>query len=220
MTALACLLDGWRPADLLDVGCGNGTWLCAAMQLGIEDVAGLDGVALPQEALHVPAQLVRHCDLGGTWGVTRRFELVLSLEVAEHLSPDAATGFVQSLTSCGDRIFFSAATPWQEGQHHVNCQWPEYWQKLFNQHGFACRDVLRWKIWNDSRIEPWYRQNIFFAEKHPEAGREPRIPGVIHPDCMASACRYWRAKNRSLLVSIAEGIDRSIRRLLRIPCYE
>jgi hypothetical protein len=42
---------------------------------------------------------------------------------------------------------------------------------------------LRWKIWDDSRIEPWYRQNLFLARRAVDiAGLEPRIRSVVHPD--------------------------------------
>jgi hypothetical protein len=113
----------------------------------------------------------------------RRFDLALCLEVAEHLDADAGAVLVDSLAAHSDAIFFSAACPGQPGQHHVNCQWPEYWQALFNARDFACSDAIRWRIWNDSRIEPWYRQNMFFAFRDcPSAGKEPRIAPVIHPE--------------------------------------
>ena len=45
-----------------------------------------------------------------------------------------------------------------------------------------CGDDVRWSIWDDDRIEPWYRQNLLFARRHPElAGKEHRIRAVIHP---------------------------------------
>ena len=36
-------------------------------------------------------------------------------------------------------------------------------------------------------VEPWYRQNLFVAVKDPvKAGKEPRIPAVVHP-CLMEA---------------------------------
>jgi hypothetical protein len=105
------------------------------------------------------------------------------LEVAEHLEEIHADLLIEMLTDHADGVVFSAACPGQEGQHHVNCQWPVYWQRLFNEHGFTCRDELRWQIWDDTRVEPWYRQNIFTARRSPEqAGQEPRLRSVVHPD--------------------------------------
>ena len=219
--ALPLLLGDLRPQSLVDVGCGTGTWLRAALDLGIADICGLDGVRLPTEALHVPEDRIWICDLQGGWGLDRKFDLVLCLEVAEHLPPESAEALVEKLTGCGNRIFFSAANPWQPGQHHVNCQWPAYWQALFNRRGFGCRDSLRWKIWEEARVEPWYRQNLFLAEKDEfAAGKEPRIPGVIHPDYMREACAHWRNERQGLLVGIAGWLDRNIRRILGIKQLE
>ena len=41
------------PASLLDVGCGSGAWLRAAIDLGVRDVLGIDGVDLAQQFLRV-----------------------------------------------------------------------------------------------------------------------------------------------------------------------
>ena len=106
----------------------------------------------------------------------------MCLEVAEHLPEASSDGLISSIVT-SDSILFSAACPGQPGQHHVNCQWPIYWQNLFNSCGLACDDSIRWKIWDDTRIPPWYRQNIFWARRNPtNAGLEPQLVGVIHPD--------------------------------------
>jgi len=213
--ALSTLLGDGCPHSLLDVGCGTGTWLRAALEHGVSKVVGLDGVAVPTEDLHVPADLIRVCDLLSDWNLNRRFDLVLCLEVAEHLPESAALTLVEKLTACGDRIFFSAANPWQQGQHHVNLQWPAFWQGLFNQAGFVCRDTLRWKIWEDASIERWYRQNLFLAEKDAAAaGMEARLHAVVHPDCMPAYCEHYRQSRLSLLEALAGRLDRQVRRLL------
>jgi SAM-dependent methyltransferase len=182
-SALPAIFPNQRPRSLLDVGCGLGTWLKAANEAGIPEVFGVDGIAVPPGKFMVSTSLFRQQNLTEIWNLGRRFEAVLCLEVAEHLDAQFARNLVHSLTLHSDTIIFGAACPGQGGQHHVNCQWPEYWQALFNERGFACADEVRWRIWKDNRIEPWYRQNIFTATKAPEAaGREPRILPVINPD--------------------------------------
>ena len=72
----------------------------------------------------------------------RRFDLVLSLETAEHLPPTSAATFVSTLTSLGDVVLFSAAVPGQAWTKnvHVNEQWPEYrGRDSFSVVGFVCR---------------------------------------------------------------------------------
>jgi hypothetical protein len=112
----------------------------------------------------------------------RRFDVAFCLEVGEHLNETAAPVLVSALVAHTDVIWFSAAIPGQVGQHHVNCRWPDYWQSLFNEAGFACSDAIRWRLWDDERIEPWYRQNLFLATRDEAlAGLEPRIQRVVHP---------------------------------------
>jgi SAM-dependent methyltransferase len=163
---LPVLFANEKPLSLLDVGCGNGTWLKAAIDFGIPDVFGVDGVEVPPDKMYIPAENIRHQDLTRPWNLGRRFDAVLCLEVAEHLDSSFAPLLIDALVKHGDRIYFSAASPGQSGQHHVNCQWPAYWQRLFNEHGYVCEDNLRWLIWDDSQIEPWYRQNLFLARQY------------------------------------------------------
>lgn len=182
VTALPLIFGERLPQSLLDVGCGTGTWIRAALKCGITDVCGIDGVELPGEQLLFPRDNFQRQDLTQSWRLPRRFEAALCLEVAEHIEETYSANLVSALVSHADRVVFSAACPGQTGQHHVNCQWPEYWQRLFNAHGYVCDDSIRWKIWEISTIEPWYRQNIFIAYRASEmAGREPRIAPVIHP---------------------------------------
>jgi SAM-dependent methyltransferase len=185
--ALPVLFAKQKPSSLLDVGCGTGTWLRAAIDFGIQEVLGVDGVEISPEKLHVPAGRIRHQDLTCPWNLGTRFGAALCLEVAEHLDATYAPVLIDALVQHSDRIFFSAACPGQEGQHHVNCQWPAYWQEIFNQRGFNCSDELRWQIWDEPRIEPWYRQNIFIARRDEgSAGYEPRIRAVVHPEMLPS----------------------------------
>jgi SAM-dependent methyltransferase len=187
--ALSTVFRHHLPASLLDVGCGTGTWLRAAAELGIPDIYGIDGILVPQDELHVAKALVGQFDLSRPFFVGRRFETVLCLEVAEHLASSSAASLISSVVAHADEVVFSAAIPGQPGQHHVNCQWPEYWQDHFNARGFACDDAIRWEIWDDDRVEPWYRQNIFRATRDPSrAGSEPRIRPVVHPRFVGAFC--------------------------------
>jgi SAM-dependent methyltransferase len=171
------------PASLLDIGCGTGTWLRAALDLGVSNVFGIDGVRVAQEHLHVAKETIGYLDLAKPFNLGRQFDVALCLEVAEHLPEESSDGLISSITNHSDSILFSAACPGQPGQHHVNCHWPTYWQRLFNRYSYACDDSIRWQIWGDERIPPWYRQNIFWARRNPaNAGREPRLIAVIHPD--------------------------------------
>ena len=181
--ALSVLLPkfGMPTNSLLDVGCGPGAWLAAAEALGVAEVLGVDGTAQSRQAGLVAPERIIVRDIAQPFNFDRRFDLVLCLEAAEHIAEASSDVLVDSICRHGDRILFSAAVPGQPGQHHVNCQWPAYWQNKFNAKGFACADWPRWSIWDDVQVEPHYRQNMLIASRSDEAGAEARIPGVVHP---------------------------------------
>jgi SAM-dependent methyltransferase len=179
------ILSEAMPKSLLDVGCGTGTWLKAALELGVSDVLGVDGIDVPDAELLFPRTFFRHQDLTVAWDLKRRFDVALCLEVAEHLDGGFAAQLIKCITDHSDLVYFSAASPGQPGQHHVHCQWPDYWQGLFNSFGYVCSDQVRWEIWDDVRVEPWYRQNLFTARRDAvHAGKESRIRRVTHPDLL------------------------------------
>jgi hypothetical protein len=208
-TVLPLLFGPRLPASLLDVGCGIGAWMQVSIDLGVKEVFGIDGVPLTPDQLMVPPRCFGVQDLTIRWDLGRTFEICLCLEVAEHLDQKYAPLLVRNLTTHSATIMFSAACPSQYGQHHVNCQWPNYWQGLFNAVGFVCDDSLRWKIWDISQVEPWYRQNIFVAHWAPKtAGQEPRIHGVIHPEMLSRrAFDILRKDREEQFASIEAGFQ-------------
>ena len=88
-----------------------------------------------------------------------RFDLAITLEVAEHLPPERAAGFVEELCTLAPIVLFSAAIPDQGGTHHLNEQWPEYWVAEFSRLNYRPIDAIRPRIWTDPEIYWWYRQN-------------------------------------------------------------
>jgi hypothetical protein len=123
-------------------------------------------------------------DLTQPLALNRRFDLVVSLEVAEHLPPEAAEVFVQSLTGLGSVILFSAAIPFQGGTHHVNERWPRYWTELFAKRGFRAIDCVRPRLWNNPRVDLCYAQNTYFVVDQSGLERWPQLAAAakVLPD--------------------------------------
>lgn len=182
------LLSILKPASVVDVGCGVGTWLRQFIEQEIPDVLGIDGVHVDRRLLRIPPEKFIMADLSQPLSVRRRFDLALCLGVAEHLPETRAAGLVADLASLAPVVLFSAAIPGQGGTSHVNEQWPEYWQGLFAQWDYCCLDCLRPLIWNDDTIEPWYRQNllIYARSDHPVACCKAGYPlSIVHPAMFA-----------------------------------
>lgn len=153
------LMELIGPTSVLDVGCGSAAWLATFRAAGVSEVVGLDGAyARPQ--LHISDRDFREVDLTSPFDLGRSFDLVVSLEVAEHLPSSSARGLVRSIVRHGDLVLFSAAIPNQEGPGHVNLQWPAYWADMFAEHGYLPADILRDRFWADENVAWWYRQNM------------------------------------------------------------
>lgn len=155
------VVDLVRPRSVVDVGCGIGAWLSVFYEAGVHDVVGIDGPYVDRSQLLIPASCFIGHDLEQPIALQRQFDLVVSLEVAEHLSPDHAGRFVESLAGLGRAVLFSAAIPGQGGEHHVNEQWPQYWAAKFAEHGFVGIDCMRARVWNREDVDWWYAQNSF-----------------------------------------------------------
>lgn len=167
--------------SVLDVGCGRGDFLRAFLDVGVTDILGLDGDYVPREQLVIDPRVFRSTDLAGGFDLGRRYDLVVSLEVAEHLPASAAETFVRSLVRHGSVILFSAAVPYQGGTGHINEQWPSYWAQAFASHGFRPYDVIRPLVWKDEEVAYWYRQNIVLFATDAAAASAPLSSGAPVP---------------------------------------
>jgi SAM-dependent methyltransferase len=163
-----------RPRSVVDVGCGTGAWLATFARHGVADYLGVDGFT-PAGLLEIPRDRFLAADLTRPLTLGREFDLAVSLEVAEHLPGSAAGTIVESLTRLAPAVLFSAAIPGQGGTGHLNEQWPDYWARLFADHGFGPVDALRPRIWHEEHVEFWYAQNtmLYVAE-----GRQGEFPNL------------------------------------------
>lgn len=177
------LLQEMRIGSLLDMGGGHGAWAREWLEAGLEDVLAVDGAYVDRLQLVVspdnflPHDLTQPLDLG------RGFDLVQSLEVAEHVAQEHADTFVDNLVRHGDVILFSAAVPGQGGEHHVNEQPPEYWRRKFADRGYQAYDWLRPQLAAATMVKPWYRFNSVLYASAPGAARlSPAILTAKVPD--------------------------------------
>jgi SAM-dependent methyltransferase len=144
--------------SVADFGCGQGAWLSVWKEAGL-DVRGVDGPYVNRKRLLIGEEAFTPADLASPIDLGRRFDLVQSLETAEHLPAERAPGFVANLVAHADKVLFSAAVPGQGGEHHVNEQTLEYWRKLFRAHDFVPVDLVRPAVRDDTDVQRWYRCN-------------------------------------------------------------
>lgn len=161
------VLRGLSPTSILDVGCGAGAWISEYRNLGVADYFGVDGAYVQPRSLLIPQDRFRSQDITLIFDLGRRFDLVQCLEVGEHIQENCSEILVENLTRHGERILFSAATPGQGGENHVNEQTHEFWRAIFLKRGYKPFDPIRPMIKGNTAVESWYRRNIllYVAER-------------------------------------------------------
>ena len=173
----ACLLAAFKvigvPRTMLDVGCGDGHLVKIAAALGTQRATGLDiavstvvggdGYAL------INVDIEGH-DFSLMYGGA--MDLVLCLEVAEHLSPNAADPLCATLAGALAQdgiLLFSAATPGQGGSGHVNEQPHDYWVSRLSARGLTLDRTLTSKLSVAWRVAApaawWYAKNLLVFRK-------------------------------------------------------
>ena len=153
------LLQEMHIGTLLDVGSGHGAWAAEWLLAGVKDVVAVDGDYVAPDQLAIARSAFVAHDLSKPLDLGRKFDLVQSLEVAEHIASEHAGLFVDNLVKHGDVVLFSAAVPHQGGEHHVNEQPPQYWRERFAARGYAAFDWVRPQIANCREVKAWYRYN-------------------------------------------------------------
>jgi SAM-dependent methyltransferase len=202
-TIVPLVVERVAPRSVVDLGCGHGIWLETFARHGVDDFIGVDGDWVPPEKLHFPPERFVPSRLDKPLRLGRRFDLVVSLEVAEHLPERGARQFVRNIVDLAPCVLFSAAVPYQRGTDHFNEQWPDYWAELFAEHGYVPLDGIRPLVWSNENVFSFYRQNILmFAtanaiREHPLLARDRERTvdaqlSIVHPELMESLAAHPR----------------------------
>jgi SAM-dependent methyltransferase len=165
----ATLVERLAPSSIVDVGCGSGALLAALKRHGVPTLLGLESSPEGLDLARRRGIDARFCDLGHPFTLNSDFDLALCLEVAEHLPESLSDAFVASLATGPNHLVFSAATPGQGGENHVNEQPHEYWIERLGQYGFAVDEDTTREVraaWTERGVATWYCRNVmFFARR-------------------------------------------------------
>ena len=184
--------------SVVDLGCGTGEWLSVFKELGVQKVFGVDGEWVDKKLLKIASDEFMTHDLNRPLSLPDHFDLGVCLEVVGHIPEENADTLVDSLVSLAPLVLFSAPVLCQNpvGNLPVNNQWPEYWAARFKKRGYETVDALRFKVWDEPRVQYYYSQNIFLYASQVALDCFPRLKEVhrlnggcalplIHPDLYA-----------------------------------
>ncbi len=165
---ISLLQDIFEFQSLIDLGCATGHYLFYALKEGVSDVLGVEGSPAAFSNLLVDKKYIIQHDLRKPLNLNRKYDIALSIEVAEHIDKKYSDVYLKSMCDCSDLIIFTAATPNQGGKCHVNEQPHKWWIEKFKKHSFRfdkkMTDLLRRKIKENAEagkfIVFWLEPNI------------------------------------------------------------
>jgi SAM-dependent methyltransferase len=136
------------PRTVLDAGCAMGFLVESLRDRGVE-AYGLD---VSEYAIQrVRPDIRRYCWVGSvTDALPQRYDLIVCIEVLEHLAPGEADVAIANLCAHTDDALFSSTPLDYKEATHVNVQPPEHWADLFARHSLY-RDV----DFDAGFITPW-----------------------------------------------------------------
>jgi hypothetical protein len=181
-TIIKFVFGMFKHQRVIDIGCGRGAWLVACKNAGAEFLYGMDGPWNSQADMLDQSIQFTETDLGGDVFLpsNEKFDLCISLEVAEHLEKRCARNFILSLCNASDLVLFSAAFEGQGGTGHINENTHSYWAKIFQEYGFLPFDIIRPKFWGYAGIDFWYKQNMFlYIKKNSDAFLNTKKIGIF-----------------------------------------
>ena len=124
-----------QPGSVLDAGCAMGFLVESLRVRGIEAW----GIDISEYAIqNVHPDFRAFCRVGSILDPfpRRRYDLIVSIEVLEHLPPQQAEPAIANLCRHTDDILFSSTPDDNKEATHFNVQPPEYWKALFARFGF------------------------------------------------------------------------------------
>jgi 2-polyprenyl-3-methyl-5-hydroxy-6-metoxy-1,4-benzoquinol methylase len=150
------------PATALDIGCGPGTYVRALRAQGVEAI----GIDTDERVLGQ-----QHLQQQSLFELQQQAELVICLEVAEHIESSKSVDVVKSVAQAMETnglLIWSAAHPGQGGVGHINCQEKTYWQNLFESENLIHCIDLEQALLNyikEGYHMGWFAQNLLIYRK-------------------------------------------------------
>lgn len=134
------IVEDLHPRTVLDAGCAMGYLVAALRDRGVEAY----GIDISDYAISkVREDIKPYCIVGSLCEPIRddilpkKFDLVTTVEVLEHLTEEDGKKAIAALCSMTNRVIFTSSPDDFTEPTHINVQQREYWASIFAKNGFA-----------------------------------------------------------------------------------
>jgi SAM-dependent methyltransferase len=155
------IMSDINPKRVLDAGCATGMLVEALRARGVE----ARGIDLSSFAVQSAPETLRPYLREGSIvdPIGERFDLIVCIEVLEHMTAEDADRAIANLTAHTDDVLFSSTPFDYKEPTHINVRMPEEWAEAFARHAFY-RDVdfdasfiTKWAVRFTRRSVPAHR---------------------------------------------------------------
>jgi hypothetical protein len=154
------VIEKFQIKSVTDVGSGMGHAADWFSKQGLT-VTAIDGLEENVTKSIYPAQLIDLTEKAFTQPV----DLVNCIEVVEHIEEKYLDNLLDTLCS-GKYLLMTHAIPGQDGWHHVNCQWENYWISHLKNRGFVLSKTDTEEIRNHAhKAKHIKRSGLFFIKE-------------------------------------------------------
>ncbi len=128
------VIESLRPTTVLDAGCAYGLLVETLRDQGVE-AFGIDvsEFAISQARSDIKKYLSVHSLLEP---FERHYDLIVSIEVIEHIKEEDSDTAIQNMCNAADRILLATTPDDFDDPTHFNVNPPIYWIKKFSKYGF------------------------------------------------------------------------------------
>jgi len=152
--------------SVVDFGCGDASYI-KKIYNSCEDLEYLNAFDGNPNVKKITDGFAEQQDLSIPFDLGRKYDLVLSLEVAEHIPKQHESVYTNNLVNHVDKhLIISWATVGQKGIGHVNCQNNDYVIDLFSNFGLSYQKETSLRF-RDSigRSCKWFKNTIMYFKK-------------------------------------------------------
>lgn len=138
------LIALFNPKTVLDAGCALGYLVSSLRKRGVEAY----GIDISNYAINNADDEIKPfckvCSLTDEIPADfpKKFDLIVTIEVLEHLFPEEGAKAIKNLCSMTDTIIFTSTPDDITDKTHVNVQKSEYWAEIFAKNSFY-RDLVQ-----------------------------------------------------------------------------
>ncbi len=156
---------------VVDFGCGTGVHLSELGNRGVMG-EGFEYCPIPRKLGWGLSNLeLKPFDLNTFTDAGRKFDLSISVEVAEHVPPELGHHLVDICCAHAPLVVFTAAHPEQSGRGHIHMQPESYWIERFECRGFRYDEAKTAQLEDHIRAKLtrglWLADNVGIYEKTP-----------------------------------------------------